>query len=146
MKVILLTDVADAGQRGDVVEVKDGFGRNYLIQKGLGRIADDRAIREAALKKAAREKKGEARKEYQKEYQEKLGAAELLISKKANSKGSLFAGVTASEIQEILVKRGFEFIRESEIEGCPIKTVGESLLHIRVGNKVVPVRLRVSAL
>lgn len=147
MKVLLLKDVVKVGQRGDVVEVKDGFGRNYLIRQGLASLADTGSIRVAEAKKAAQLERKTARKGARKEYKKKLSGYAVALTRKANEKGHLFAGVTAADITETLHKDGYDFVRESDLGGFPLKTTGEHEVSLKTGEgEEIPIHIHIKPL
>ena len=147
MKVLLLKDVVKVGQRGEVVEVKDGFGRNYLIRQGLARLADIGSIRRVEAKKAAQLEKETAKKGARKEYKEKLSGYTIALTRKANEKGHLFAGVAATDIIAILHKDGYDFVRENDLGGFPLKTTGEHEVSLKIGDgEEIPIHIHIKPL
>lgn len=134
MKIILLKDVPGVGQKWDVKEVKAGYGRNYLIARGLAVLAAPKALKEAQLKKE-REKQNKAVQENLLEKSlERLGGANIVIEKKANEKGHLFDGVGAEEIAEIIkenlkIEIPAEYIRLEK----PIKEIGRHEIAVQKG-------------
>src|SRR3989344_748403 len=100
MKVVLTKDVVRLGQRGAIVEVKDGFGRNFLIRQGLARqaVASDADILERQKANIADKKEVEA--QTLKEYKKRLSETQLVFSRKANEAGHLFAGIYVDDILE----------------------------------------------
>ena len=126
MEIILMDKVANLGNLGDVVRVKDGFARNYLIPQGMAKraTAANRAAfeeKKAELERAAGEKLAAAQARA-----EKLEGFELAIAQKAGVDGRLFGSVGNVDIANALVAAGFE-VNKSEVrlpEG-PLKAVGE---------------------
>lgn len=125
MRVILLKDHRHLGQRGDEVDVKPGYGRNYLLPRGLALQAND------ANRKYFDEMRGKIEAVHVKERDEAQAIAEQLegtrleITKKAGETGTLFGSVTATEIADELEKKGIEVDRRRiDLEGG-IKTVGD---------------------
>lgn len=141
MKVLLLKDVSPVGNAGSIVEVKDGFGRNFLLPRGLACLADERAIGEAALKNREKQKKQILKSASQEEYKKKLQELVITVSKRANEKGHLFAGVTAENILVLLRKKGFPLIQKGDLAGLPLKSIGEHEIHVRTGGKDVTMRV-----
>jgi large subunit ribosomal protein L9 len=126
MQVILLDKVANLGNLGDIVKVKDGYARNFLIPTRRARRATDAAIKEfearrAELEKAAAEKLGAAQT-----LGEKLNGRTVRITQKAGVDGRLFGSVTNYDIAEALKKEGFE-VHKSQVRmpNGPLKAVGE---------------------
>ncbi|HEY4477466.1 MAG TPA: 50S ribosomal protein L9 [Candidatus Paceibacterota bacterium] len=147
MKVLLLKDVVKVGQRGEVVEVKDGFGRNYLIRQGFARIADIGSIRAVEAKKAAQLERETAKKGARKEYKKKLSGYTVTLTRKANEKGHLFAGVTAANIVATLHKDGYDFVCESDLSGFPLKTTGGHEVSLKTGEgEEIPIHIHIKPL
>ncbi|MDR4125951.1 50S ribosomal protein L9 [Yanghanlia caeni] len=127
MQVILLEKVANLGNLGDVVRVRDGYARNYLIPKRIARRATEAAIQEfearrAELEKQQAEKLAEAQK-----LGEKLSGYTLNLLEKAGVDGRLFGSVTTMDIAAGLTKNGFEGIVKSQVRlpDGTLKAVGE---------------------
>src|SRR5688572_25020684 len=108
MQVILLEKVANLGNLGDVVKVKDGYARNFLIPTKQARRATDTAIKEFEAKRAELEKAAAAKLAAAQSLGEKLAGTKVQISQKAGVDGRLFGSVTNFDIAEALKKHGFE--------------------------------------
>ena len=126
MQIILLDKVLNLGALGDVVKVKDGYARNFLIPTGRARRATKTAIadfeaRRAELEKAAAAKLAEAQAQG-----EKLAAVTVKLTQKAGVDGRLFGSVTNHDVSEELVKMGFA-VSKSQVRmpNGPLKAVGE---------------------
>jgi len=125
MQVILLEKVANLGALGDIVRVKDGFGRNYLIPQGKAKRATESNIAEFAAKRADLEKRQAEILAEAQARAEKLAGFMLQVTQKAGVDGRLFGSVTNHDIAEALNAQGFE-VNKSEVrmpEG-PLKTIG----------------------
>lgn len=131
MQVILLEKVVNLGQLGDVVRVKDGFARNFLIPQGMARRATQTAIAEFEARRA----------ELEKAQAEKLAAAQALVSKmaslvleisqKAGVDGRLFGSVTNFDISEALKGKGIEVAKACvRLPNGPLKTVGDHAVQV----------------
>jgi large subunit ribosomal protein L9 len=131
MQVILMEKVANLGNLGDVVKVKDGFARNFLIPQGKAKRATPENLkhfegRRAELEKAQNEQLSKA-----KERGEKLASLKLEITQKAGVDGRLFGSVTNYDIVEALEKQGHEVERSQvRMPQGPLKQVGEYPLQI----------------
>ena len=131
MQVILMEKVANLGNLGDVVKVKDGFARNFLIPQGKAKRATDANLkafesRRSELEKAQAETLGKAQ-----ERGAKLNALTLQITQKAGVDGRLFGSVTNYDIVEALQKQGHEVERANiRMPQGPLKQVGEYPLQI----------------
>jgi large subunit ribosomal protein L9 len=98
MKIILANDVESLGKKGDVVVVKDGYARNYLVPKGLAFMATKGAVRQAEVMRRARE---EAERKARDEAQERVAgfeASPVYISARSGEEGRLFGSVTSSDV------------------------------------------------
>ena len=126
MQIILLEKVVNLGNLGDVVRVKDGYARNFLIPNKQARRATDSAIKEfearrAELEKLAAEKLAAAQAEG-----EKLNGLTLQLSQKAGVDGRLFGSVTNHDISDALNAQGFKVEKaQVRLPNGPLKTVGE---------------------
>jgi large subunit ribosomal protein L9 len=137
MQVILLDKVANLGNLGDIVKVKDGYARNFLIPTRRARRATDAAIKEfearrAELEKAAAEKLGAAQT-----LGEKLNGRTVRITQKAGVDGRLFGSVTNYDIVEALEKQGHEVERSQvRMPQGPLKQVGEYPIEVALHTDV----------
>ncbi len=108
MKVLLCEDVEKLGWLGDVVEVKEGHARNYLLPQGLAKVATEANIRAIADEKARRAQERIREKTRLEEAAKVVDGAEAVLAAKANEQGYLFGSVTARQIAENLREQGFE--------------------------------------
>lgn len=138
MQVILMEKVANLGQLGDVVKVKDGYGRNYLIPQGKAKRATPANIAEFAAKRAELEKKQAEILADAQARGEKLAGLLLQITQKAGVDGRLFGSVTNHDIAEALKAQGHE-VSKSEIRmpGGPLKTVGDHHVSVALHHDVI---------
>lgn len=126
MQVILLEKVANLGNLGDVVKVKDGYARNFLIPTKQARRATEAAIKEFEARRAELEKAAAAKLAAAQTLGEKLAGTKVQISQKAGVDGRLFGSVTNFDIAEALKKQGFEVQKaQVRLPNGPLKTVGE---------------------
>ena len=125
MRVLLIKDVKGLGKAGEVKEVKDGYGNNFLIGKGYAKAATDAVLRQwEASKKAKAENEAYEIKEAQ-VLADELGKLKLEMSAKIGANGALFGSITKDEIANaIKEKKGFEIDKKC-LEYEPIKTPGE---------------------
>jgi len=124
MKVLLCEDIKKLGWLGDIVEVNDGYARNYLLPQGLAKVATEGNVRSIAKEKAKRaEQRLQERRRLEKAAQA-VNGAEAVVSAKANEQGILFGSVTELMIAANLREQGFEVA--DEIVKLPehIKQVG----------------------
>ena len=100
MKVILTKDLKGSGKAGDLVDVKDGFAKNFLLPKGLAKVADNMGLNEIKTKNDALLYKKKKEEEDAKNLAKKLDGVTVLITAKAGENGKLFGSVTSKEIAE----------------------------------------------
>jgi len=124
MKVLLCEDIDRLGWLGDVVEVKTGYARNYLLPQGLAKVANEASIRSIAEEKARRAEQRKLEGKRLEEAVKAIEGAEAVIAAKANELGHLFGSVNERQIAENLREQGFE-VRD-EIVQLPehIKEIG----------------------
>jgi large subunit ribosomal protein L9 len=126
MQVILLEKVTNLGNLGDIVKVKDGYGRNFLIPQGKAKRATEANKAEFAAKRAELEKKQAEILAAAQARAEKLAGFMLQISQKAGVDGRLFGSVTNHDIAEALTAQGFEVSKaEIRMPNGPLKTIGD---------------------
>ena len=135
MKVLLIKDVKSLGKKGEVKEVKDGYGKNFLIGKGFARHATPEILEQHAkdelIVAANLEKEVDALKEIAKQ----LDKAEIIITKKLGSNGHLFGSVTKEEIAVALKEQhSIEIDKKHINEKHAIKTIGEHDLDFKLGH------------
>jgi large subunit ribosomal protein L9 len=138
MQVILLEKVANLGNLGDVVKVKDGFARNYLIPTKQARRATDAAIKEFEAKRAELEKAAADKLAKAQALGENLAGKSVQIAQKAGVDGRLFGSVTNYDIAEALKKQGFEVAKSQvRMPTGPLKQVGEHVVQVATHSDVV---------
>ncbi len=115
MEVILLRDMENLGKVGDIVKVKDGYARNYLIPSGIALPATKSNVRRVQNELQSLKKKAERQLQKFKEMAEKLNATRITIEHEAGEEGKLFGSVTTSQIEKALHKAGFEDIEKKQI-------------------------------
>lgn len=125
MKIILKEDVANLGYKDDVVEVKNGYGRNYLIPTRKAVIASPSALKVLAENQKQRAHKLAKIKADAEELAKKLEGVKLTIGAKTSSTGTIFGSVNAIQISEALKKDGFDIDRKIIVIKNPVKEVGE---------------------
>jgi len=151
MKVLLVTDVKKIGFLGDVVEVKDGYARNYLLPQGLGVIPTEASTRSIAQEKAKRSEQRLLDRKRLQQARDAVDGAEVVLAAKANEQGHLFGSVSEKEIADNLRQLGFEVADEVVDLAAHIKEVGTSEVKLRFADdlkatvKVVVVPLQEEA-
>ena len=138
MQVILLDKVLNLGNLGDVVKVKDGYARNFLIPTGRARRATEAAMKEFEARRAELEKLAAEKLVAAQAVGEKLAGATVKLTQKAGVDGRLFGSVTNYDIAEELGKMGFD-VHKSQVRlpNGPIKTVSETSVQIGLHTDVV---------
>ena len=138
MQVILLEKVANLGNLGDIVKVKDGYARNFLIPTRQARRATEAAIKEFETRRAELEKAAADKLVAAQAVGEKLNGKVVRISQKAGVDGRLFGSVTNADIAEALTKNGFEIAKaQVRLPNGPLKTVGEHTVSVAAHTDVV---------
>ena len=138
MQVILLEKVANLGNLGDIVKVKDGFGRNFLVPQGKAKRATEANKAEFAARRAELEKQQADILVVAKARGEKLAGYALSIAQKAGVDGRLFGSVTNHDIAEGLVAAGHQVVKsEIRMPTGPLKTIGEFPVSIALHHDVV---------
>ncbi|WP_458701526.1 50S ribosomal protein L9 [Sulfurospirillum sp. 1307] len=145
MKVLLIKDVKGLGKSGEIKEVKDGYGKNFLIGKGLALHATHEVIKkhEANLRRKAEEEKQEI--ERLKDIEKTLGNLTLKIKRKLGANGSLFGAVTKEEIAEELKNQHDIEIDKKTVEiKNPIKSTGVFDITLKLGHGIhAPLKLEI---
>lgn len=148
MQVILLEKVANLGNLGDVVRVKDGYARNFLIPSRKARRATEAAVQEFETKRAELEKLAAERLAAAQALGEQINGKVVRIAQRAGVDGRLFGSVTNHDVAEALDKLGLKVLKaQVRMPQGPIKAVGESTVSISLHTDVVvEVSVQVSAL
>jgi large subunit ribosomal protein L9 len=138
MQIILLDKVVNLGNLGDVVRVKDGYARNFLIPSGRARRATESAIKEFEARRAELEKAAADKLSAAQAQGEKLNGATVKLTQKAGVDGRLFGSVTNFDIAEELGKMGFPVVKaQVRMPTGPIKLVGDSTVSVALHTDVV---------
>lgn len=138
MQIILLEKVVNVGNLGEVVKVKDGYARNFLIPQRLARRATATAVAEFEVKRAELEKAAAAKLVASQAQGEKLSGLTVQVAQKAGVDGRLFGSVTNFDIAEALTKQGFA-VEKAQIRmpTGPLKIVGEHNVSVALHTDVV---------
>lgn len=123
MKVILKEDIKNLGYKDDVVIVKDGYGRNFLIPQGKAKLASESALKMLAEDLRQREFKLDKIKKDADAMAEKLNGATVIVSTKAGASGKIFGSVTSLQVANVLKEKGFDVDRR-KIVLDDIKAIG----------------------
>jgi large subunit ribosomal protein L9 len=143
IEVILREDIKTLGQAGEMVRVKPGYARNYLLPQGLAYEATEGNKKRVAAESKARAGRNQAERAEAEQFAARLGEVTLTLSRKAGEEGKLFGSITAQDIGEALANAGHAVDkRRIELEH-PIKTVGQHTVTVRLHHEV-HAQLRVS--
>jgi large subunit ribosomal protein L9 len=138
MQIILLEKIANLGNLGDVVKVKDGYARNFLIPGKHARRATEAAIKEFEARRAELEKAAAEKLSAAQALQEQLSGKVVRISQKAGVDGRLFGSVTNADIAEGLTKMGFAILKSQvRLPNGPLKVTGEHPVSVSPHTDVV---------
>jgi large subunit ribosomal protein L9 len=146
VQVILSEDVPSLGRPGDVVKVRAGYARNYLLPRGLAVEANSKNLRAFEHHKGLAMLRREANKGQALKLKQQLEALALTISANAGEEGKLFGSVTNIDIERALRERGFDIERRKIMLAEPIKQLGEFTVPVRLDPEVeASVKLTVAA-
>ena len=137
MEIILLDKIVNLGNLGDIVKVKDGYARNYLIPTGRARRATKQAKAEFEARRAELERQAAERLAAAKALGERLNGAAIKLTQRAGVDGRLFGSVTNHDIADELRRQGFD-VHKSQVRMPmgPIKTVGDSSVQVSLHTDV----------
>ena len=146
MKLILREDVPNLGKGGELVEVKPGYGRNYLLPRGLAVAANPRNLREIEHQKQVASAKAAKMRASAEALSRRLAETPVSLKRKVGEQDKLYGSVTAMDIAEALGQRGLSIDRRSIDLAEPIKTVGEFEVPVKLHHEVAGrVKVKVEA-
>ncbi len=144
MKLILRSDLAGLGKRGDVVDVTDGHARNYLLPKGLALVATDGAIAQGKAMRRSRDLRDAADRESAQTIASTLVSKTIILKSKAGAEGKLFGSVTTADIAQAIHDQAKISIDRKKLHIDPIKTLGTYSVAVKLHADVqFPVSLEV---
>ena len=133
MKVILLADVKGQGKKNEVIEVSDGYGKNFLIPRKLAKLADAQSVNDAKTKESARLYRLETEKKEAVELAEKLKKITVTIKASCGGDGRLYGSVTAKDVAERLAADyGITVDKRKIVVKDPIKAYGKYALEVKL--------------
>ncbi len=133
MRVVLRADVADVGKKGDILDVADGFARNFLIAKGKAFRATDGVVAQAQAMRRSRDLKDARDREAAQTIARTLVPAVITITAKAGAEGKLFGSVTAADVVAAVAQQtGVDLDRRRFHLGEPIKTIGTHTVPVKL--------------
>ena len=137
MKVVLLEDVKSLGKKGDIVEVSEGYARNFIIPKKKGVEANQENLNTLKLQKANEEKIAKEKLEAAKELATKLNEASVSLTIKGGKDGRTFGSVSSKEIEEAIKSQlGLEIDKKKLVIAEPIKTFGNHEVKVKLHKDV----------
>ena len=137
MKVLLLSDVRGSGKKDEIVEVNDGYARNFLIKKGLAKLADKVLLNEKASQQASKDRNVMLQKEDAEKRAKLLKDKTFIIHANVGESGKMFGAVTSKEIAMAVNAEGIELERRDIILKSPIKNIGNYVIEAKLFSGVV---------
>lgn len=138
MKIILLTDQRNLGKRGETVQVKPGYGRNFLLPQGIALEATPSNVKLFEQQRKKIDARLAKEKEAAQEYANRLAGIQVTIPKRVGETGTLYGSVTAGDVADALEAKGFTVDRRQiDLEGG-IKTLGDHPVRIEIHSDVRP--------
>ncbi len=146
MKLILREDIENLGKGGELVEVKNGYGRNYLLPRGLAVLANPKNVRELDHQKAVAEAKAAKVKASAQAVAKRINETPVSLKRKVGEQDKLYGSVTALDIVEALAARGLQLDRRLLDLKDPIKTLGDFEVPVKLHREVdAKVKVKVEA-
>lgn len=137
MKVILLEDVKSLGKKGQIVDVSDGYARNFIFAKKLGLEATPKNLNDLKLKKAHEDKLAAQRLAEAKEFAERLKGLEVTVKIKAGEGGKIFGSVSSKEIAQAAKEQlNLELDKKKLVLDGPIKALGTTIVPVKLHPQV----------
>jgi large subunit ribosomal protein L9 len=137
MKLILREEVENLGKGGEVVDVKPGYGRNYLLPRGLAVMASSRNVRELEHEKSMAAAKAAKLKASAEAIAKRLSETPVTLRRKVGEQDKLYGSVTAMDVAEAVAARGLQLDRRSIDLAEPIKTLGTFEVPVKLHSEVV---------
>jgi large subunit ribosomal protein L9 len=137
MKLILREDVENLGKGGELVDVKPGYGRNFLLPRGLAVLANPKNVRELEHQKKIAEAKAAKLKASAEAVAKRLSDTPVVLKRKVGEQEKLYGSVTALDIVEALAARGLQLDRRTIDLAEPLKTVGDFEVPVKLHREVI---------
>lgn len=131
MKVILLKDVKAQGKAGDVIEVSDGYARNYLLPNGLAKQATSSALNSIKISKEAEARRRQIEHDEAVELCKTLAGVTVTVKIRTGANGKLFGALTAANISDALAAMGYTLDKKKIVMSEPIKALGRYTVQIK---------------
>ena len=145
MKVILKTDVHHVGRAGQILNVKDGYARNYLLPRKLAISAESKSLKEWNYKKKVAELRSKKAQLLRNELGKKMEGTKLSFQKPTTKQGKLFGSITINDISSKLKSQGFDIDKKFIQLSTPIKTIGNYKIDVDLGENSVSIEVSVQA-
>ncbi len=136
MKLLLIKDVPKIGKKGEIIEAKEGYARNYLIPNGLAVEASGGAMKQIEEEKKAQERRKAKEKETAQVLADKIKGYTITLRHKAGDEGRLFGSITSAEIVEALKEKGIEIEKKQVVMDDHIRLVGHHNVTIKLHHEV----------
>lgn len=137
MKVLLLADVKGSGKKGDIVEISDGYAKNYLFKRNLAKEADKVVLSEKASQNASIERNKRLELEKAQAIAEKIKGKTFSIYAKVGENGKMFGAITSKEIADTLFENGYEIDKKQIVLDKGIKALGKYPITAKLYGAVV---------
>jgi large subunit ribosomal protein L9 len=137
MKLILREDVENLGKGGEVVDVKPGYGRNFLLPRGLAVLANPKNVRELEHQKKIADAKAAKLRASAEAVAKRLADTPVTLKRKVGEQDKLYGSVTALDVVEALAARGLQLDRRTIDLADPIKTIGDFEVPVKLHRDVV---------
>ncbi len=134
--ILLREDIENLGGRGEVVKVKSGYARNYLLPKGIATLATKGNVKQIELERSALLKKAATEKSTAEAQANQMGSISLAFERKAGEGGTLFGSVTSMDIAEALQAKGYEIDRRKIVLKDTIKETGDYTVTVKLHREV----------
>ena len=135
--ILLREDLDNIGGRGEIVKVKAGYARNYLLPQGLASIATKGNVKQIEQERAALLKKAAIERSTAEAQRDQMGTITLEFERKAGEHGTLFGSVTSMDIADALKAKGYETDRRKIVMKDAIKETGEYTVHVKLHREVM---------
>ena len=132
MKVVLLKDVKGTGKAGEIKEVADGYGRNFLLKNNLAKIADKTQITISQSQKQSKEYHKEQERQQALKQKANLDGTKIKMSIKVGDNGKIFGSITSKEIASVFEKMGKDIDKRKILLDQPIKEIGNYKIALRL--------------
>ena len=135
--ILLREDIDELGGRGEIVKVRAGYARNYLLPQGLATLATKGNVKQIEQERSALLKKAAVERATAEGQKEQMGVIELSFERQAGEHGTLFGSVTSMDIAEALQAKGYEIDRRKIVLRQPIKETGEYTVKVKLHRDVL---------